>query len=243
MEDDNIKALLRRCAGSLLSAVSRIGNGNETSGTNSGEPTEVNGSSRNSPVVVRLEDSTTSQNSTSLTRATGTIPRTVYPIPSAIEEHRQLFNFQPSTGRTGRTGRSPYLNSRTGSDRKRRKVGIDTRPQWSHVFVCLSSTDWQHVPSFAEKAELALSGLGEKKISFPANENFDASINREFPSLREGGGYQVLRSNAKILQSLPTPKGGYSVEYLKGVLAQAKGYIRPLQKDLTLMKQEVDIQL
>ena len=129
MEDDNVKALLRRCAGTLLSAVSRMSNGN-ASGTNT-EP-EPNGSSRNAPVVITSEDSNRQNNSTFTrgTAATATVRE------SAIEEHRRLFNFQPSTGRTGN---SPYLNSRKGNDRKRRKVS--DKPQWNHIIVCLSSTD------------------------------------------------------------------------------------------------------
>lgn len=96
------------------------------------------------------------------------------------------------------------------------------------------------MPTFAEKAELALSGIGEKKISSPPlYETFEETLYREFPNLREGGGFEVLRGSGKLLQSIPIPSGGYSVDYLKSVLAQAKCYVRPLRMDLILNREEV----
>ena len=87
MEDDNVKALLRRCAGTLLSAVSRMSNG-RANGTNT-EP-EPNGSSRNAPVVITSEDSN-GQNNSTFTRGTAA---TAIVRESAIEEHRRFFNLQ-----------------------------------------------------------------------------------------------------------------------------------------------------
>ena len=97
------------------------------------------------------------------------------------------------------------------------------------------------MPTFAEKAVLTLSGIGEKKILFPPYETFNETIDHAFPNLREGGGYKVLRSSGKNLQSIPMPSGGYSVDYLKVVLAQVKCFIRPLQMDLILTQEEVCI--
>jgi len=101
--------------------------------------------------------------------------------------------------------------------------------------------DDEQVPSFSEKADLALSGLGEKKITFPAEEELTVTVLREFPLLQEGGGFEILRSNGKFLKPLPSPLKGYTVEFLRGVLAQAKGYIRPLQRNLMLEKTEVGL--
>ena len=39
----------------------------------------------------------------------------------------------------------------------------------------------------------------------------------------------------RLLQVIPSPSDGYSVTYLKEVLRQAKVYIRPMQKDLSLI--------
>ena len=128
--------------------------------------------------------------------------------------------------------------------RKCKKRKTSDKPLWNHIFVCLSSTNWKHVPTFAEKAELALSGIGEKKISSPPPyETFEETMYREFPNLREGGGFEVLRRSGKLLQSIPIPSGGYSVDYLKSVLAQAKCYVRPLQMDLILNREEVCVYL
>ena len=81
------------------------------------------------------------------------------PRETAIAEHRRCFNFQPSTARNS-------LPNLRGNARKKHKTS--DKPLWNHIFVCLSSTNWKHMPTFAEKAELALSGIGEKKISSPS---------------------------------------------------------------------------
>ena len=47
----------------------------------------------------------------------------------------------------------------------------------------------------------------------------------------EGGGYELLRTVPNVI---PPPQGGYTVEYLKNIVSQAKVYIRPLQKNLSL---------
>ena len=40
--------------------------------------------------------------------------------------------------------------------------------------------------------------------------------------------------SSKLLEVLLVPPGGYNVPYLKSRLLQAKGYIRPIQKQLSL---------
>ena len=58
-----------------------------------------------------------------------------------------------------------------------------------------------------------------------------------FPKLREGGGYELLRTaegNTKLLDVIPVPPGGYTASFLKDIVMQAKVYIRPVQKDLSL---------
>ncbi len=51
-----------------------------------------------------------------------------------------------------------------------------------------------------------------------------------FPKLREGGGLQLLRTHNEI----DVPPSGYCVSYLKAVVHNAKIYIRPLQKELSI---------
>ena len=58
-----------------------------------------------------------------------------------------------------------------------------------------------------------------------------------YPKLSTGGGFELLRScdgNIKQLAVIPPPPGGYTVSYLKSIMAQAKVYIRPLQQNLSM---------
>ena len=62
-------------------------------------------------------------------------------------------------------------------------------------------------------------------------------ITEAFPALVGAGGYEILRiadDKSKNLMEIPMSGSGYSVSYLKGTLGQAKAYIRPIQKDLSL---------
>lgn len=48
--------------------------------------------------------------------------------------------------------------------------------------------------------------------------------------------YDLLRTgdrNSRILDVIPVPSGGYNVSYLKTVVAEAKVYVRPLQRSLS----------
>ena len=67
----------------------------------------------------------------------------------------------------------------------------------------------------------------------------------EFPQLSDCGGYEVLCTNAGLreLMSIPTPPGGYTVAFLRNVLGQAKGYLRPIQKDLSVAVSEEKVTL
>ena len=58
----------------------------------------------------------------------------------------------------------------------------------------------------------------------------------EFPKLRKGGGYELLRSvgNSHQLEVIPPPSGGYTALYVKNVVNKAMVYVRPLQRDLCL---------
>ncbi len=56
----------------------------------------------------------------------------------------------------------------------------------------------------------------------------------KFPKLNNAGGFELLRVDGKqrCLEVIPIPPGGYTVEFLKDVIQQAKVYIRPIQTDL-----------
>ena len=56
-----------------------------------------------------------------------------------------------------------------------------------------------------------------------------------FPQLRDAGGYELLRATAgRFLEVIPIPPDRYTPAYLKEVVHQAKIYIRPIQKCLSL---------
>ena len=58
-----------------------------------------------------------------------------------------------------------------------------------------------------------------------------------FPKLAEGGGYELMRTkqnNNRELRVIPPLSDGYTAEYLKAIVGQAKLYIRPIQKDLSI---------
>ena len=65
-----------------------------------------------------------------------------------------------------------------------------------------------------------------------------------FPKLQAGGGYELLRTSQqsnRSLEVIPPPSSGYTVTYLKGIIGQAKVYIRPLQSDLDTSLVEEDV--
>ena len=156
-EDDgggDPQQILRSCAESLLTAVARL-EGGERSLT---APTQT-------PVARSSSPSTSS---------------------TAIEEHRRLFGYQtPSSSRCGR---------RSGSQRGQgpsKKIVVTTtsgeckvfpvKNTWTKLFVCLSRTNDQEVPSTSGKISLSFAGLGEKKVVFQKD-------GKSQPCLREACG-------------------------------------------------------
>ena len=94
-------------------------------------------------------------------------------------------------------------------------------------------------PTCKEKLALAMADLGEKKIAFNKNGkgcHIHEKLLETFPKLKDGGGYELLRTEdgRRHLILIPCPLGGYTVDYLKSVLSQAKAYVRPIQKNLSL---------
>lgn len=69
---------------------------------------------------------------------------------------------------------------------------------WHHKFVCLAYKDQNKIPtSDAEKEDLYQAGLGERKISFDrldiSPNEFRDLLYHNFPRLKEGGGFQLLK--------------------------------------------------
>ena len=113
----------------------------------------------------------------------------------------------------------------------------------SCLCVFLRQVTRKYLPTTSAKINLSFAGLGEKKVVFDkdgkASHVYEKLV-AEYPLLAEGGGFEVLRTtenSSRMLTPLPVPPGGYTVPYnLKSVLGQARGFIRPLQKDLRLQQ-------
>ena len=67
-------------------------------------------------------------------------------------------------------------------------------------------------------------------------------IVEQFPQL-DHRGYSILRTTSESgrsrdLMQIPMPSAGFSVDYLKSVLGQAKAYVRPLRGNIPLKDNE-----
>ena len=123
---------------------------------------------------------------------------------------------------------------------KKKKVQSASKAAWRHKFVCLAYKDQARIPaSDIDKEELYQAGLGEKEICFPSlnltPEEFKELLYDQFPPLREGGGYQLLKClpNSRVMEVL-SPNVHASPALLKQRVGTSRTYIRPLQKDLDL---------
>ena len=150
---------------------------------------------------------------------------------------------QSSSNAPPRVHRPPWMQERSNvfgsrkSNKKSKKVRIT---MWEHEFICLAKCGQTIPPSPMEKAELINAGLGPRKLSLlecGVSWEFHEEIMSAFPKLSEGGGYELMRTqpnNNRELCVIPPQSGGYTVEYLKNIVSQAKIFIRPIQKDLSL---------
>ena len=161
----------------------------------------------------------------------------------ACEEHRRIFGYRPSSGAS--RSRPGSGNSR-GRGRRQPAAFLPyfhRKNTWTRAFVCLAFSEQNALPSTSERITLTLNGLGEKKLQFPCNGNaaqVHEVIIDAFPALQTAGGYEVLRTvdgRSKDLICIPTPASGISVAFLKCVLGQAKGFLRPLQKDIFIQEE------
>lgn len=208
-KDNDVRALLQQCADTLLSAVTQLGScGNRgcsislsssinepninglctlssTNGTTATTSTRTTAPTRFQTLSSHTSSTSISSTSTSSCNRSCSsnfginVPTT--PLrQSVIAEHQRLFNFQPSTNNS--------VNFKSNGRKRQRISGKPTKPMWNHAVVCLPSTDWEHVPTFTEKANLALRGLGEKKLVFHLMRNLMKQFYVSFrPWLKEVG--------------------------------------------------------
>ena len=141
-----------------------------------------------------------------------------------MPELRQLFNTK-SYGHGGKRKGGACL---AGGSKKRIQ-----QKTWTHTFVCLGDPDDVEPPDGTERAKLLLAGLGEKKINLTYGD-IRNDLFEEYPKLKAGGGFELLRirHQSRDLEPIPIPHGGYTVEYLKTVVQNAKIFIRPIQAPL-----------
>ena len=210
MGDEETKNLLKSCAENLLNAVSRLEN-------------RPQGSSPMAPVTP------------------------VAPMVPVVEEHRRLFGYRPpnnsraSSSTNSRNGKQPAPKRRVVATSTGDCISIPVRNTWTRTFVCLEKRNATTAPSTFEKVSMALAGLEEKSICFSKGGNSQhvhEKILEAFPILENAGGYEILRTGERgnrQLMVISMPPGGYTVPYLKATIASAKGYIRPLQKDLVFL--------
>ena len=117
-------------------------------------------------------------------------------------------------------------------------------PIWTHDFNCLAQTDQDLVPDSFERRSLQMAGLGEDKITLQEDWNAQAIYDvvlAKFPKLEEGRGFELLKTHekgSKLLHVVDIPPSGYDVPYLKAVAHNAMIYIRPLQRDLSLLPEK-----
>ena len=157
--------------------------------------------------------------------------------PTQLEENRKLFGFKhPSHITSSVSSPSSVKRFKHGGG----KVFIPICNTWTHKFFLCGSSMCSQVPTTREKIEHRLAGLGERDIVFHKDANAEhvqKKLIESYPVLKECGGYEMMRSvvgSCKSLEVLLVPPGGYKVHYLKSCLLQSKGYIRPIQKQLSL---------
>lgn len=140
---------------------------------------------------------------------------------SAIEEQRANF--------------APYGSSSS----TRRGTNRAISKQWNIKMFCLSDRNCVRVPCTPSSREVLIeAGLGPKTFSVPLcsnGEEFREMILSNFPKLRDGGGFDLLRciSNTKHLDVI-SPSVAMNAKLLKAAVGNGRVYVRPIQKNLDL---------
>ena len=201
---------------------------------------QTKGLSSNNRLPISAESNTLTNNRPSISTfsATSTSSRL-----TVQEEHRRPFGYRPPTPRSSCVQSQGSSKKRVVTGKNGRPIAITVKDTWTHSFVCLSNTCDDITPCCKQKVDLSMAGLGEKKITFDKNgkwPHINEKLLEAFPKLKDGGGYELLRTEdgRRHLIVMPFPPGGYTITYLKGILNQAKAYIRPIQKNLSLNVEE-----
>ena len=214
--------LLRECAQQLIMTADRI------AGIEEQETSVASSGSGNTA---------TSTSTRTATSVSATAANAVRPAGEVWQEHRRIFGFRSSSSTTSRS----RSGARVSGTNARRYAPYRAGQTWTRAFVCMASIAQMNPPSASQRIELSLNGLGERKIEFPKSgtgPQVHEAVVATFPQLGEIG-YELMRcaeGRSKSLLKILMPSNGFSVDFLKSALGQAKGYIRPLQKDIPLEK-------
>ncbi len=128
--------------------------------------------------------------------------------------------------------------------KKKGKHIVKKRSSWTHRFVCLAYHGQTVIPTTAwQKDELISAGLGEKKVCFEDTdcdaETFKSTLFANFPKLTKAGVFQLCKckQNSRELEPLSAMVMS-SPRALQSCGGNSRTYIRPLQMDLELIKDE-----
>ena len=132
-----------------------------------------------------------------------------------------------------------FRPSRGGVRTATRNKKTATTRTWTAQFFCLADRKSTKPPKTTERVALQKAGLGLKKMQFKCTDDENGVhstlvSDTGFPQLKDIGGFELLhcQSNCRDLQLIT---GRWSVEQLKQVIGvQAKIYIRPIQKNLSV---------
>ena len=192
-------------------------------------------SSRNatpSPSTLSSSGTTPTTTSVTATAASTSQPRQSDRTSQALAEHRRLFNYTPPSSTRGNCSKKRVVATKKG------QVAVPVRETFTKTFFCLATKDADSVPNVEQKIQLSLAHLGERKLIFAKDgnaQNVHEKILEAYPQLGECGGYDIMRiEKARSLIKVPMPTGGYTVQFLRSVLGQAKAFIRPIQRNIPI---------
>ena len=113
-----------------------------------------------------------------------------------------------------------------------------------NVIIIIIKNDIDHlykVPTTNDRVQLVSAGLGEQKVTIPdvecSWETFKELLVTTFPKLTDCGGFDLLRCvpNTKDLEVISLAIA-HSPKLLKSVVANGRVFIRPIQRDVSLLE-------
>lgn len=219
---------MRECAERLIAAANGLSNGN---GSSTSSSTSILSGSSTSTSPQQTSVNVSSQQASTSTAVSSASSR---PSVTPLEEHRRIFGYRPPVGAVRRP------NQANGATKARGRPYFFPKNTFTRKYVCLAKTDQVAAPTASERIRLTMASLGEAKIVFNKDGNAQhvhGKILETFPALCGAGGYEILRmteGNTRQLIEILCPPKGFTVNYNKSTLGQAKAFVRPIQKNLDL---------